>query len=249
MIKTVIIDDEPLNIKWVAKLVEEHCPSLQLAGTADDLTDGLLLIEEQRPSLLLLDIEFPAGTVFSLLEKLTFTNFHVIFITAHNTYAAEAFRQQAIDYILKPVTKESLTEAVKRLETKMKYDTVIDVSKLTELIKSGWDHPAKIPLPSADGILFVDETDIIHCEASGRYTIFYLQGGKKIMVTKNLKEIGSLLHPRQFFRIHHSHIINLKKLVKYHRAGMVELTDGSQVDVSSSRKDALLSLLMSKPNY
>jgi two-component system, LytTR family, response regulator len=249
MIKTVIIDDEPLNIKWVANLVETYCPSLQLAGTADDLTDALYLIEEQRPSLLLLDIEFPAGTVFSLLEKLTLKNFHVIFITAHNTYATEAFRENAIDYILKPVTKESLVGAVKRLETKIQNESAPDVSKLADLIKSGWNQPAKIPLPSADGILFIDDADIIRCEASGRYTVFYLQDGKKLMVTKNLKEIGALLHPQQFFRVHHSHIINLKKLVKYHRAGMVELSDGSQVDVSSSRKEALLSLLMNKPGY
>lgn len=249
MIRTVIIDDETRSIKLMAMIIKDHCPSLELAGTSDDLTEALPLVENLKPSLLLLDIEFPHGTVFSFLEKLTFRDFQVIFITAHNTYATEAFRQNAVDYILKPITKEALIGAVKRVEEKLKQDIAIDVSKLAEFMRSGWQQPEKIALPSFDGILFVDEIDIMRCEASGRYTILYLEGSKKIMVTKNLKEIGALLQSRQFFRIHHSHIINLKKMVKYHRSGMAELTDGTLVDVSSSKKDALLHFLTSKPGY
>lgn len=246
MIKTVIVDDEPRSIKWVAQIISEHCSLLELAGTADNLADAYQLIENSRPALLLLDIEFSPGNVFSLLEKLTYKNFNIIFITAHNTYAAEAFRENAIDYILKPVTEESLVAAVKRVETKMQQDIGDNFSKLMTWINRGDDETGKIPLPSADGILFIDEPSIIRCEASGRYTIIYMEGGKKLTVTKNLKEIGAMLHSRLFFRVHHSHIINLKKIVKYHRTGMAELTDGSRVDVSSSKKDALLNFLMGK---
>lgn len=249
MIKTVIVDDEPRSIKWVTQIISEHCPLLELAGTADNLTDALQLIEQSKPGLLLLDIEFSPGNVFSLLEKLTYRSFHIIFITAHNTYAAEAFRENAADYILKPVTEESLVAAVKRVEAKIQQDITVNFSKLMSWMKAGDEETGKIPLPSADGILFVDETSIIRCEASGRYTIIYMEGGKKLTVTKNLKEIGALLHSRLFFRVHHSHIINLKKIIKYHRTGMAELTDGSRVDVSSSKKDALLNFLMNKSGH
>jgi len=90
MIRTVIIDDEPRNIKLIRGIVEECCPQLEIVGATDDFMDVPSLIEELKPSLVLLDIEFPAGNIFPVLERLTFTNFLIIFITAHNTYAAEA---------------------------------------------------------------------------------------------------------------------------------------------------------------
>jgi two-component system, LytTR family, response regulator len=251
MIRTVIIDDEPRNIKLLAKIIGEYCPQLEVVGTADEFKTALQLVEDMRPALLLLDIEFPPGNIFSLLEKLNFRNFYIIFITAHNTYATEAFRQNAVDYILKPVTAEAIVEAVKRLEERIQYSAVADISKLLETMKSGLDQQRKIALPSAEGLLFIDEADIVHCEASGRYTILYLTNGKKLTVTRTLKEIESLLNPRQFFRVHHSHVINLKRIVKYHRrhGGIAELTDGSLVDVSSTRKNTLLGFLTNGQGY
>ena len=251
MIRTVIIDDEPRSIKLIAKMIADHCPSLELVGEADDLRNAQPLIENLKPSLLLLDIEFPPGTIFSLLDKVVFRDFHIIFITAYNTYAAEAFRQKAVDYILKPITKEALIEAVKKVESRIQHHSIEDISKMVEVLKSQWEHSAKIALPASEGILFVDESDIIHCEASGRYTIIHLDTGKKLTITKTLKEIEGLLTPTQFFRVHHSHIINLKKIAKYHRGdgGTVELTDNSLINVSSSRKNELLNILMHRGGH
>ena len=251
MIRTVIIDDEPRNIKLIAKIIRDHCPAFEIAGTTDNLAKVFSLVQEVKPSLLILDIEFPSGTIFSILEKLPVNQFQVIFITAHNTYAAEAFRQNAVDYILKPVTKEALVHAVTRAQARIQDDTHTDISKLIAALRSDLGHSKKIPLPSSEGILFIDEADIIRCEASGRYTIIYLKEKKKLTVTKTLKEIEALLNARQFFRVHHSHIINLELVKKYHRGqgGMVELTDGSLVDVSSSRKDELLDVLLNKSGH
>ncbi len=248
MIRTVIIDDEPRNIKLISGIIREHCPTLEIVGSTDDLREVLPLVQELKPALLLLDIEFPAGTIFPVLEKLTYSNFHIILITAHNTYAAEAFKQNAVDYILKPVTKESLVHAIKRAEERINSTVNMDISKLVKELRSGLTQLKKIPLPSSDGILFIDETDIIRCEASGRYTVIYLLNDKKLIVTRTLKEIEDLLSTRQFFRIHHSHIINLEMIRKYHRGkgGIAELTDGSQVEVSSSRKDDFLNILLKR---
>jgi two-component system LytT family response regulator len=247
MIRTVIIDDEPRNIKLVEGIIREHCPGLQVIGTTDDLMEVQSLIEDLRPALLLLDIEFPSGNIFTVLEKLSYRGFHVIFITAHNTYATEAFRQNAVDYILKPITNDSLVNAVKRAE-EIHASVVTDISKLVKELKSGLRHIKKIPLPSSEGILFIDETEIVRCEASGRYTILHLQSKKMLTVTKTLKEIEALLDDSQFFRIHNSHIINLDMIKKYHRGhgGSVELTDGSLVEVSATRKDSLLKILLHK---
>lgn len=249
MIRTVIIDDEPRNIKLIRAIAHEHCPQVQVVGTTDDLSDALSLIRELKPALLLVDIEFPSGTIFSILEKLPAGNFQVIFITAHNTYAAEAFRQNAVDYILKPITKEALVQAIKKAETRIQDNTATDIAKLVAALKAGLSHSRKIPLPSSEGILFVNEEEIIRCEASGRYSILYLKPNKKLTVTRTLKEIEALLSTAHFFRVHNSHIINLDEIKKYHRSqrGMVELSDGSLVEVSSSRKNELLDMLLNRP--
>jgi two-component system, LytTR family, response regulator len=248
MIRTVIIDDEPRNIKLIRGIVEEYCPQLEIVGATDDFMEVLSVIEVAKPSLVLLDIEFPAGNIFPLLERLTFTNFLIIFITAHNTYASEAFKQNAVDYILKPVSKEAVINAVKRAEARINNEIKTDISRLAQILRSELSHSRKIPLPSSNGILFINEPDIIRCEANGRYTIIYTITEKKLTVTKTLKEIESLLGPAHFVRVHNSHLINLEKIKKYHRGqgGSLELTDGSIVEVASSRKDELLKILLNR---
>ena len=246
MIKTVIIDDEPRNIKLISRLIEEYCPNLEIVGTTDNLALAASLIMDVKPSLLLLDIEFPQGTIFPMLEELAFRDFQVIFITAHNNYAMEAFKQNAADYLLKPVTEEKLVSAVRRAELRIREKTPTDLSKLVNSLKTAINNPEKIPLPSVDGILFVNKAEVIRCEASGRYTIFYLDKGKKITVAKTLKEAEALLGIEQFFRVHHSHIINLGMIQKYYRNGTVGLADGSIVAVSLSHKDKFLDIMMNR---
>jgi two-component system, LytTR family, response regulator len=246
MIKTVIIDDEPRNIKLISRLIQDYCPGLAITGTTDNLAEAVSLITNTKPSLLLLDIEFPQGTIFPMLADLTFRDFQIIFITAHNNYAMEAFSQNAADYILKPVTKEALVNAVRRAELRIQEKTPTDISNLVSELKMALHNPEKIALPSTDGFLFVNKAEIIRCEANGRYTVFYLDKGKKITVAKTLKETETLLNSKQFFRIHHSHVINLEMIKKYYRNGTIELTDGSVVTVSLSHKDEFMNILMTR---
>lgn len=249
MIKTIIIDDEPRNIKLVDSIIREHCPQLTVVGSTDDLWEVGHLVISLRPDLLILDIEFPAGNIFTVLEELPQKEFHIIFITAHNTYAAEAFRLNAIDYLLKPVTKESLVNAIKKVEAKYSSQAPpADITALMAALRSGLATTKKIPLPSSDGILFINEADIIRCEASGRYSIIFLKEQKKLTITKTLKELEEFLNPVMFYRVHNSHIVNLDMIKKYHRGrgGMAELADGSIVDVASARKDELLNIMMNR---
>jgi two-component system, LytTR family, response regulator len=162
--------------------------------------------------------------------------------------AAEAFRQNAVDYILKPVTSEAISLAVKRAVTRVHNNTPVDIQKMMDTLKAGINQSKKIPLPHADGILFIKESDIIRCEASGRYSILHLEAKQKLTVTKTLKEIELLLNSRKFFRVHNSHIINLDTIKKYHRGngGAIELMDGSMVEVSASRKNELLDILLNR---
>jgi two-component system, LytTR family, response regulator len=249
MIRTLIIDDEPRNIKLVDSIIRDHCPQLTVVGTTDDLWEVTSLVNELHPSLLLLDIEFPAGNIFTVLEELPEKDFQIIFITAHNTYAAEAFRQNAVDYLLKPVTRESLVNAIKKVEAKLHNQAPSpDIPALIAALRTGFSPSRKIPLPSSDGILFINEAEIVRCEASGRYSLIFLKDQKKLTITKTLKELEEILNPMLFYRVHNSHIVNLDMIKKYHRGrgGMAELADGSVVDVASARKDELLNMMMNR---
>lgn len=148
-----------------------------------------------------------------------------------------------------PALEEAMLHAVKRMEERMQAELTACISKLMDGVRLGMVHTRKIPIPTGEGILFIPDTDIIRCEASGRYTILCLSNSKKLTITKTLKEIEALLQPGQFFRVHHSHIINLATIKKYHRGhgGSIELNDGSVVEVSASRKDDLLHTLLNRP--
>lgn len=249
MIKTIIIDDEPRNIKLVDSIIREYCPQLTVTGFTDDLWEVGSLVSSLHPDLLILDIEFPAGNIFTVLEELPQKDFHIIFITAHNTYATEAFKQNAIDYLLKPITTEAFVNAIKKVESKLSSQSPPpDLTAFMAALKTGFSTTKKIPLPSSDGILFINETDIIRCEASGRYSVIFLKEQKKLTITKTLKELEEFLNPALFYRVHNSHIVNLDMIRKYHRGrgGIAELTDGSLIDVASARKDELLNIMMNR---
>ena len=147
-----------------------------------------------------------------------------------------------MDYILKPVKTEALVHAIKRAEERIHQDVAINISKLLTDLKMGYMHNRKIPLPSSEGILFIEDTDIIRCEANGRYTILYFVNRKKLTVTKTLKEMEALLLPGHFFRVHHSHIINLHYIKRYIKGdgGQIEMQNGTFVTVARRKKDEFL---------
>lgn len=246
MIKAVHIEDEPRNIELLASLIKTHCnDDVILVGNAKSVPDGIKLIQTERPQLVYLDIELNKGNAFDLLEKLKGQNFHVIFITAYNDYAVKAFRHNAIDYLLKPISipelKEATAKAVERIsQSKMNaniLDTLRDLKLNTGVQKVG--------IHVNDGVVFVNADEIVKCEASGSYTIFYLTNKKTITTTKGLKEIEELLPFSNFVRVHNSWIVNTNYIKKYYRGknSYAEMDDGSVVTISLRKKSGFLSFL------
>lgn len=247
MIKAVHIEDEPRNIELLASLLKTHCSRLvELCGHAKTIAEGIELIKAQRPQLVYLDIELSKGNAFELLEILNrenLLNFQVIFITAYDTYAVKAFRYQAIDYLLKPISIEELMEATERAISKIEsgsHEQLLAAIRMLNLQAA----TAKIGLPTSDGILFLDLNEIVRIEALGSYCVFYMQNKQKITATRTLKEIEEQLPESLFLRVHHSWIINLKYLRRYYRGrnGYIEMDDGSTVAVSIRKKGRFLDL-------
>lgn len=247
MIKAVHIEDEPRNVELLKELIGQHCRDIDLLGNAQNIPDAVTLIKETRPQLLYLDIELNKGNAFELLEQLKGLrlSFHVIFITAFNEYAIKAFRYNAIDYLLKPISitelKEATAKAVDRIRQSAANDSIFEV--LRELKNN--TSSQKIGLPVSDGVVFVNTDEIIKCEARGSYTIMYLHNKKNLTCAKTLKELEELLTGQNFVRVHNSWIINTRYLKKYYRGknSYIEMEDGSTVTISLRKKGDLLSFL------
>lgn len=242
MIRALIIDDEEQSRDSLAAYLEKYCKNVELVGQGFNVADGLEKINTHKPNLVFLDVEMPDGNGFDLLESLDNVFFDVIFVTAYNDYAVKAFRFSALDYLLKPVEPEILKEAVKKVRESNKSKYLPRQLNLLRDSKNGFN---KIALPVGDGIIFVNITDIIRCQSDRNYSVFHLKNGDRIMVSRTLKEYEEILTSLRFFRVHHSHLINMSFIKKYVRGegGSVIMEDGYEVEVARRRKEKFLEAL------
>lgn len=247
MIKAIHIEDEPRNVELLKELVKEHCSNVEIIGNAKNVADGLQLIKETKPQLLYLDIEINNGNSFELLEQLKdeYTDYQVIFITAFNEFAVKAFRYNATDYLLKPISITDLKAATEKAVEKIKNTSGNNyIFEVLKELKTNLNHQ-RIGLPVTDGVLFVNAEDIIRCEAKGGYSLIYLAGKKNITCAKTLKELEDILTGGNFVRVHNSWIVNTKFVKKYYRGknSYMEMEDGSTVTISLRKKSDILSFL------
>lgn len=241
-LKTIIIDDEQDAVNFIKSIIEEYCPKLEVAGSANSAKEGSKLIIDKTPDLVFLDVEMPHGSGFDLLANFPDNTFDVIFVTAFNHYAIKAIKFSAVDYILKPINISEFIKAVdKVIDGKTKnHNKGENFTTLLENVRS--TLPAKLAIPTSDGMEYLNTKEIIRVEADRSYSWFFLADRRKILVSRNLKEYQELLSDRNFFRTHNSHLINLEYVKKYirHEGGAVELTDGSQVPISRGKRDLFL---------
>ncbi|MBS1765234.1 MAG: response regulator transcription factor [Bacteroidetes bacterium] len=245
MLQTLIVDDEKRGRELLKMILTTNCPEVKIIGEAANIKEAQQLIVQHEPDLVLLDIEMPGGSGFDLLTKFDEINFEIIFITAFDKYAIKAIKFSAMDYILKPVDEEELVKAIKRAEEN--YNRKSNKERAGNLVSNA-QKPVphqKIGLTSGEGLEFIEIKNILRCEADGKYTSVFLTDGKKLLVSKNLKEFEDLLTENNFFRIHHSHLVNLDYIKKYQsgRGGYVVMSDGSTITVSQRKKDDFLSSL------
>ncbi len=238
-INAIIVDDEANNRENLRLALASYCEEVNIIGEADSAITALDVIKKQQPDLVFLDIAMPLGDGFQLLESLDKIDFDIIFVTAYNQYAIRAIKFCAIDYLLKPIDALELKQAVNRVLANQEKKQ--QQQKLELLLSSRLDSPQKIALPQSDHVEFVDLNQIIRCQGEKNYTWFYLQDGRKLLVSQTLKEYVELLEDAHFFRVHQSHLVNLQQVKKYSRrdGGYVVMTDKEQIPVARNRKDAL----------
>ena len=249
MIRTLLIDDEVKSCDVLSKILLNYCTDIEIAGVAHNVENAYQLILEQKPDLIFLDIQMPGGDGFSLLEKFDEINFHIIFVTAFDRFAVKAIKFSALDYLMKPVNIDEVIEAVNKYKKDIlknspsQKDELLVKYLLKNISLSGkkmWDT---IALPTAQAIVYVKLDDIIYVEADNNYSVFYLENREKIIVAYTLKNYEELLCDHHFMRVHNSHIINLKKVIRFIRgkSGYAEMSNGAQIEVSQRKKEDFLS--------
>ncbi|MBW6492526.1 MAG: LytTR family DNA-binding domain-containing protein [Lentimicrobium sp.] len=245
MLRTLIIDDEPHIRETLQGLLISFCPLVKVIGQASSVKDGEKEIRQKRPDLVLLDIKMGDGTGFDLLNRFENMDFKIIFVTAWEKYAIQAFGFSAIDYLLKPVNPEKLVEAVERAALTIQSNFNTQLKALRQNLQEAGHAAKKIILRTNENIYLLDVQEIIHCYADGNYTVFETSRGEKIMVSKILKEYDDLLADSGFLRVHRSHLINLKHIRRLSKmdGGAVVMSNGTEVPVSASGKERLLELI------
>lgn len=245
MIKAIIVDDEINSIKSLKWEIVQFCENVEICDSFTSPIEAISAINYLKPDCVFLDIEMPEMDGFQLLSKLKYRNFDLIITTAYDNYAIQAFKESAIDYLLKPVDTDDLLKAISKIKiNKEKSLLGIELKKVLDSL-SPKQNLNKIALSLSGKIIYVEPNDILYCKADGNYTIVFLKGNKKEMLSKKLKTIEELIGNTNFFRVHNSYLVNMehvKELIKKDGYYLV-LENAIKIPVSRSKKEDLLQLL------
>lgn len=243
--KALIVDDEKPIINTISGFLKARFPEIEVLGYAHDLETAYNEIIKGKPDLIFLDIHLPDGNSLDFLLRFNQIDFRIIFITGHEEYAVKAFKFSAVDYILKPIDFTELTHAIERAiaitahdDEQMKLNALLDNYLPQKVLK-------RIILRTSDFLHVVRIEEIVRCEATNNYTFFYLKNGKKILVSKTIKEYSDLLKNAGFVRVHQSHLINPNFIAKYVKTegGYLLMSDDAQIPVSMRNKNLVYKLL------
>ena len=257
MLNLILIDDEPDARQLLRGMLNEHA-DCRIIGEASSFAQACILLKNTTPDVVFLDIDLLDGTGFDVLESLPNVSFSLIFVTAFNTFALKAFKANALDYILKPVLPHDVSSALNKVRRLQPTDNF--QQRITELL--GAMHQKKVEklvLQTTEGVFFIPLDEVLHLESEGNYTTVRTTNGIKIMVSKHLGEFEYLHTPPasesefpkegvSFFRIHQSHIVNLKGVRQFLRSpdgNYAVLSNGTNVPISRRCKDEFLLALKS----
>lgn len=248
MISAVIIEDEPIFQEILKNAIKETGFSIRVDGVCNSKREAKKILPSVQPQLIFLDVELADGKGIDLLNELESTDFEIIFTTSHDKYAISAIKNNAADYLLKPIKEKELKKAIekvaKRLEEKETLKQAEQLQGYLDKIKQEQQQDSKLMVPTKDGMIFLKVNDIVRLQSESNYTLFFLVGNKKVLVAKTLKNFEEKLLSYNFLRIHQSHLINLAHMKEIdHGDNLAIMTDGSKVEISKRKKKEFLDSL------
>ena len=239
-ITAILVDDELHGRENLRMIIENYCPEIEILGIADSAVQAKKLIAIHQPDVVFLDINMPVLDGFDFLDEYDDRNFMVVFVSAHEEYGISAVKAGAADYLLKPIDIRELKQTVKRLLFGKNKSIKVEASRETD----------KIVLPATHGFDLLVFDDLIRLEAEGCYTKIIVRDGKNKMISRTLKAFEDTLPKELFFRVHKSHLINLKYIKEYSNISgcYVIMTDGSRVEISRRKAPEFIQKIKSVLN-
>lgn len=243
MITAIIVDDEAHCISRLNNLLEQYCSDVRVLANCSNIETAYDTIQELKPDAVFMDVQLNDTTGFDLLKMFDRVTFDVVFTTAFERYAVQAFKFAAVDYLLKPIDPDELVATVRRLQNSTEKNSSSEhFAALANNLKTALQQNKKIHIPTINGFEILAVQDIIRCQSDVNYTTIYIKGSKPIVVAKTLKSFEDLLAPFNFFRVHNSHLVNLSCIKSYNKGkgGYLKLDDNTEIEVSTRRKDEFL---------
>ncbi len=244
MIKAVIVSGDIGASERITGLIQACCPDMEISAKADSLKEGVLSLNQHQPDLLILDTFLLDGSGFDLLNHFQHPDFKVIFVSEYIEYAMKAIEFNALAYLLKPLEEKKFITAINKATDRIHQEEKRQLQLLEHDLKD-LQASDNIILRTSEQIHSVKATEIIRVEADGNYATFFISDGRKVIVSKPMKEYEDKLLENGFFRIHKSHLINIRKMSYFEKAegGSVMMIDGSRVPVASRKRDEVITLL------
>jgi two-component system LytT family response regulator len=248
ILKTIIVEDEPLSRAFLNNLLKEFCPQIEIVAMMATVKEATEIIRTVKPDLIFLDIELQDGTGFDVLQQTLPDNFQVIFTTALDHYAINAIRMSGVRYLQKPIDISELQEAINiALKEKIASNTQKALNYLLETINNG-NKPLHLFITAHDGGTYILLNNIVSIEMTDEGSRIMLKHGKKENTNITLKEFETLLSSHSFFRPHQQHLINRQEILSItdEAEPYIIMNDERRIPLSLKKKEALISLLNSE---
>lgn len=244
MLEAVLVDDEIKALQSLSWELTNFSKEIKVVASFTDPFEALAYLEQNTPDCLFLDIEMPTMDGFQFIQKLQNKEFPVVITTAYNQYAIKALKNEAIDYLLKPIDTDDLVATIAKIKKFNNRNYTADKLEKILLKFNSNSLQKKITFNTDGKLLFLESDEILYAESDGNYTTLFLSDGQKILLTKKLKEVNEILPDNIFFRIHNSYIINMTKIKEFLKTdGYVILQSDHKIPVSRQKKSDFLDLI------
>ncbi|NKI31020.1 LytR/AlgR family response regulator transcription factor [Croceivirga thetidis] len=244
MLEAVLVDDEAKALESLSWELTNLSDEVKVVASFTDANKALDYLNINTPDCLFLDIEMPIMDGFQFIRSLKNKNFPVVITTAYNQYALKALKNEAVDYLLKPIDTDDLHDTIAKIK---KFNSKNLTAERLESILLNFNARSinkKITINTDGKLLFLESDEILYAESDGNYSTIYLEDGQKLVLTKKLKEVNVMLPSDNFFRIHNSFVVNLGKIKEFLKTdGYVILKSGHKIPVSRQKKSDFLDLL------
>ena len=240
--RTIIVEDDLEQQNWLEAVLKEEFPEIKIVDKVGSVTHAIDALNRKKIDFAIMDVMIKGGTTFDVLERLSEIEFHIIFTTSFENFAIRAFKQAAVDYLLKPIDRNEFIQAVEKVAIR---EEERKVKEQYEVLIANYQHPVeerKIAISDSSEILFVYPKNIIRCYSENTYTTFYFTDREPLTVSKTLRHCEQILEGFGFIRVHNRSLVNINHIEKFNRAGngSILMSDGKEVEISRRRKESLM---------